>query len=112
MATKKKAVKKKEKHSQNLKLSGPVPEFVKKIKINKNVPVPMGWATAGKWDHLLVKLEYGDSVELTIKEAASFVNRARNLGYLVVTRKVSDTRSRVWFEGLHPIQKKKAKRKR
>jgi len=110
--TTKKAAKgrgKKEKHSKHLKLHGPVPEYIKKLKIMKKVPVPAGWASSGKWDHLLVKMEYGDCVEMDTREAASFVNRARNLGYLIVTRKTSDTKSRVWFEGLNPMQKKKKK---
>lgn len=102
---------KKEKHSKHLKTGGPVPEFVKKIKILKNVPVPLGWASSGKWDHLIVKLEYGDCVELDSKEAASFANRARNLGYLIVIRKVDEGRSKVWFEGLNPIHAKKKKNK-
>jgi len=103
--------KKTDKHSKDLKLDGPVPDFVKNMKILKKVPVPQGWATSGKWDHLLVKMEYGDCVEMGKKEANSFANRARNLGYLIVIRKVSDENSRIWFEGLNPNLKKKKNKK-
>ncbi len=108
--TKKKEKHSKEKHSKHLELHGPVPEFVKKMKILKQVPVPIGWATAGKWDHLLVRLEYGDCVEMGRKEAASFINRARNLGYLIVMRKISNEKTRVWFEGLNPVHMQKKKK--
>jgi len=108
MTARKKVVKKdRQKHSKDLKLNGEVPDFIKKLKISKGVPVPVGWSQSAKWDHLLVKLEYGDSVELDRKEAASFANRARNLGYLVVIRKESEEISRVWFEGLNPNHKPK-----
>jgi len=103
--------KKKEKHSPDLKLDGEMPEFIKKVKISKNVPIPSGWAASGKWDHLLNKLVSRDSVELGLKEAASFTNRARNLNYLVVSRRVGQDKCRVWFEGLNPKPKTPRKKK-
>lgn len=90
----------KEKHSKDLKLDGEVPDFIKKLKISKGLEVPAGWTRSSQWDHLLTKLVTGDSVELSNKEAASFANRARNLNYLVVIRRVTKDKSRVWFEGL------------
>jgi len=100
----KKATKKVEKHSPELRLEGTPSDFVNDIKILKNVEVPEGrWGKHyGKWDHLIVRLSTGDCIELDHRQAASFANRGRTLGYLMVLRKVNDVISRVWFEGLDP----------
>jgi len=100
------------KHSKDLKLDGPVPAFIKKLQILKNQKMPLGRIISGKWDHLLNKLVFGDCVDLEHKEAASFVNRARNLNYCIVSRKVGENKSRIWFEGLNSVPKKKKKAKK
>jgi len=97
-----KATKTKFKHTKDLKLTGAVPKFIQAIKINKGIEIPEGWSRSSQWDHLIVKMEQGDSVDLPFKDGASFCNRARNLGYLIVMRKVDDDVARVWFEGLNP----------
>ncbi len=99
----KKAFKKNgEKHSPELRLDGEPSDFVKSIRIIKNMELPTGrWgASFGKWDHLIARLSTGDCIELDHKAAASFANRGRNLGYLIVLRKIDENTSRVWFEGL------------
>lgn len=95
------------KHSKDLKTTGPVPDFIKEIKINKNIEIPVGWSRSSQWDHLIIKMEKGDSVDRPFKEAVSLSGRARNLGYLVVMRKIDENLSRVWFEGLNPNHKAK-----
>lgn len=112
MATKQKKVvkkktspsdfKKKTKHSPDLNLSGlPDPE-IQKLKIIKNLLPPDSRWGGGKWDHLIYRLEEGDCIELDTKASASFANRARNLGYVIVMRKHSPDITRVWFEGMDP----------
>lgn len=94
------------KHSENLRLDGEVPDFIKELEISKDIPKPNGWAsTSSKWDHLLVKLDLGDSVVLNTTESVSFTSRARNIGYCIATRKIGEDEVRVWFEGLNPNRK-------
>jgi len=87
------------KHSPDLNLKGTPNDFVKKIKILKNILPPLNRWAGGKWDHLIVRLEEGDCIELETKLAYAFGNRARKLGYVIVIRKHTDDISRVWFEG-------------
>lgn len=87
------------KHSPDLNLRGTPHELVATIKIMKNIVPPDNRWAGGKWDHLIVKLEEGDCIELENKPAAAFANRARSLGYVIVVRKYSELTSRVWFEG-------------
>ena len=95
------------KHSANLKLEGEEPDFIKELKISKDFPKPQGWSSAkgSRWDFLLVKLEKGDSVELTTPDSVSFTSRARGLGYCIACRKINEESTRVWFEGLNPNRK-------
>jgi hypothetical protein len=97
------------KHSEQLNLSGPVPDEIKNIKILKNLMPPTNRWGGGKWDHLIVRMEEGDCIELETKLAAAFGNRCRHLGYVIVLRKHTEDITRVWFEGLDPnfIPKKK-----
>ena len=90
---------KKTHHSKKLKLDGPVPDY-SKFKIKKNQPVPEIRQTSNFWDHLIFKLDRGDSLELDKKLAGSLTNRARNLGYVVVTRKREKDKIVLWFGGL------------
>jgi len=103
----KQTTKKKTAHSNELNLNGAVPDFVKAIKIMKNIMPPTNRWGGGKWDHLIVRLEEGDCIELETKQAAAFGNRARHLGYVVVLRKHTKDSTRVWFEGLDPHFKPK-----
>lgn len=92
----------KTKHSPDLNLRGlPDPEMAS-LKILKNLQPPESRWGGGKWDHLIFRLEEGDCVELETKASASFANRARNLGYVIVMRKYTETITRVWFEGMDP----------
>lgn len=105
MATKKKVSKPKMIHSPLLNLRSPIQDQIKKIRILKNILPPDNRWGGGKWDHLIIKLEQGDCIELGKKEAASFANRARNIGYTIMLRKHNDTLVRIWFEGLNPKHK-------
>lgn len=102
MVTKRKTVKKKTHHSPLLNLLSPIDENIKQIKILKNMELPENRWGGGKWDHLIVQLEKGDCVDLEPKPAMAFANRARNLGYVIVSRKMNDSIHRVWFEGMDP----------
>ena len=95
------------KHSAYLKLEGETPDFIKELKISKDIPKPQGWSSAkgSRWDHLLIKLEKGDSVELSTNDSVSFTSRARGLGYCIACRKINGENTRVWFEGLNPNRK-------
>lgn len=84
--------------SKKLKLEGPVPDY-SKYKIKKNQPVPEIRQTSNYWDHLISKLDKGDSLEMDKKEAGSLTNRARNIGYVVVTRKRENNKIVLWFGG-------------
>jgi len=93
------------KHSPDLNLRGTPDDFVKKMRIMKNVQPPTNRWAGGKWDHLIVRLEEGDCIELESKQAAAFANRARTLGYVIVVRKHTEDIARVWFEGWDPSYK-------
>jgi len=95
------------KHSENLILEGEEPDFIKQIKISKDIPKPHGWSGSkgSRWDHLLIKLEQGDSIEFNQTDSVSFTSRARGLGYCIACRKTGDDSVRVWFEGLNPNRK-------
>lgn len=96
-----------EEHSKNLILEGEAPDFIKELKISKDIPKPAGWSSSkgSRWDHLLIKMEKGDSVELSTVDSVSFTSRARGLGYSIACRKVDGENTRVWFEGLNPFRK-------
>jgi len=99
--TKKKIV---EKHSPDLRLEGVISDLVKNIKILKGIEMPPGrgyYGGSGKWDHLIARLTTGDCIELDHKSAAAFANRGRNLGYVIVLRKIDEEVTRVWFEGFN-----------
>lgn len=98
---KKKVTKKRQsqKQSEQLKLSGPVPDY-SKYKVNKNQEIPEIRQTHNHWDHLIAKLDIGDSIEMEKKDGGSFLNRARNLGYFIVARKREDNKMLIWFGGL------------
>lgn len=90
---------KKPKQSNKLKLSGPAPDY-SKYKIMKNQDVPDIRQTSNHWDHLITKLDKGDAIEMDKREAISLTNRARALGYVIVSRKREDNKIVVWFGGL------------
>jgi len=83
----------------------------KKYQITKNRPKPVhkGWAkVADKWDRFAVKLDAGDELRMDKTEANSFSNRAKKMGFVVVTRKRDLTEQEVidgvgeylvWFGG-------------
>ena len=102
--TVKKKMKEVERHSPDLRLEGMASDFVNDITILKNIEVPEGrWGKHyGKWDHLIARLSKGDCIELDHRQAASFANRGRVLGYIMIIRKANDVVTRVWFEGLDP----------
>lgn len=107
-----------------------VKAYIKSIKKGIEIPASRAGASAGsgKWDFLLDVLTKGDSLDMEKKEGDSFTNRARNLGFVIVTRKldpvpVKDSvtgeqmmkdglpefepeKIRVWFEGF-PNKKSK-----
>ena len=87
------------KHSKELKLGGPKPDF-SKYKILKNQEIPVTRQTASTWDHLIAKLDKGDSIDMNKKDSHSIANRARNLGYVIVLRKQAEDLFCVWFGGL------------
>ena len=89
----------KKNHSKKLKLGGPVPDY-SKYKIKKNQEIPDIRQTSNHWDHLINKLDKGDALEMDKKEAGSLTNRARNLGYVIVTRKRENNKIVLWFGGL------------
>ncbi len=94
--------KKNTKHSPDLNLRGLPDPVLQNLKILKNLDTPDTRWGGGKWDHLIYRLEEGDCIELEVKSANSFANRARNLGYVIVMRKHTETITRVWFEGMDP----------
>jgi len=96
MATKKTVA---TKHSKNLKLSGPKPDF-SRYTIRKNQDVPITRNTSSTWDHLIAKLDSGDSIEMNKKESHSLANRARNLGYVIVLKMQAHDVYCIWFGGL------------
>ncbi len=77
-----------------LKLHGAPSDLIKAYinNIKKGIPIPASRAGAaagsGKWDFLLDVLVNGDYLEMESKEGVSFTNRARNLGFVIVTRKL------------------------
>lgn len=105
-----KKTKKATKHSPNLNLTGPEHSEIKNARILKNILPPENRWGGGKWDHLIVKLQDGDCVELETKAANSFASRARHLGYVVVTAKHNESITRAWFEGWDPNFKPKKRR--
>ncbi len=86
-------------HSKKLNLSGLKPDLSKYV-IKKNSAIPATRYGSGNWDHLIVKLDKGDAIEMNKKEANSFTNRARNLGYVIVLRRLDGDIFCVWFGGL------------
>jgi len=86
-------------HSEDLKLSGPKPDF-SRFEIKKNQEVPRTRHTANSWDHLIADMDKGDAIDMSKKDAYSFTNRARNLGYVVVLRTQKEDLITVWFGGL------------
>lgn len=102
-------VNKKTFHSPDLNLRGMPDPTLQNLKIMKNLLPPDSRWGGGRWDHLIFRLEEGDCIELEVKLANSFANRARNLGYVIVMRKHTDTLTRVWFEGMDPHFKAKTK---
>ena len=87
------------KQSEQLRLDLPAPDY-SKYKILKNQEVPEIRQTSNHWDHLINSLDQGDSLEMEKKEATSLTNRARTLGYVIVSRKREDDKFLVWFGGL------------
>jgi len=85
--------------NEKLHLDGPCPDY-KKYKIKKNQPIPDIRQVSNHWDHLIASLDSGDSLEMDQKEAVSLTNRARTLGYVIVSRKREDDKFLVWFGGL------------
>lgn len=102
-----------------IKLIGEPSDIAKKYiaQIKKGVPVPeatRGVPGAGKWDFLLDALSKGDSLEMDKGEGDSFTNRARNMGFCIITRKIPDElikndegeiietipKISMWFQGL------------
>jgi hypothetical protein len=87
-------------HSKNLILEGEVPDY-SRFKFKKNQPKPVTRHSSKKpWDHLINDLDKGHEALMTAKEAGSFSNRARGLGYVVVLRKRGEDEFLVWFGGL------------
>jgi len=85
--------------NEKLHLSGPSPDYTK-YKILHNQPVPDIRQISNHWDHLIASLDEGDSLEMDTKEAVSLTNRARTLGYVIVSRKREKDKYLVWFGGL------------
>lgn len=86
---------------RNLRIDGPSPDF-SGLDIVKNTDVPRARGSF-YWDHLIDKLDKGDSFRLEAKEASAFSVRARKLGYVVVLSKDksnNDDKTAVWFGGL------------
>jgi len=83
---------------QNLKIDGPCPDF-NDIEIMKNTDVPRARGSF-YWDHLINKLDKGDSFQLPKANASALAVRARKLGYVVVLAKWDDETTSVWFGGL------------
>jgi len=88
-----------EKQNEKLHLSGPSPDY-SKYKILKKQEAPLVRQVSNHWDHLIASLDEGDSLEMDIKEATSLTNRARTLGYVIVSRKREENKILVWFGGL------------
>ena len=97
------------KHSKDLNLNGKPHADIAKFTINKNIKIPDNRWSTSRWDHLIAKLDHGDSIEMSKREATSFTSRARNLGYAIVLRTIDDDISRVWFDGLNPNHNSKEK---
>jgi len=84
--------------NQNLRIDGPTPDFTD-IEIMKNTDVPRARGSF-YWDHLINKLDKGDSFQLPKRNASAFSVRARKLGYVVVLAKYDDEHTSVWFGGM------------
>jgi len=84
--------------NKNLKIDGPCPDFTD-IEILKNTDVPRARGSF-YWDHLINKLDAGDSFQLPPRNASAFAVRGRKLGYVVVLAKYDDEHTDVWFGGL------------
>lgn len=87
------------KQNKKLNLSGAVPDY-SKFKIKKNQEVPEIRQGSTYWDHFIAKLDEGDTIEMAQKEAISLTNRARALGYVIVSRKRGKDEIILWFGGL------------
>ncbi len=88
-----------QKHSKNLILSDPAPDYTN-FEIKKNQEVPEIRQASNFWDHLIAKLDKGDAIEMNQKEGISFTNRARTLKYLIISRKRANGKVVIWFGGL------------
>ena len=69
-------------------------------QIKKNQEVPGIRQGSNHWDHLIASLDSGDTIEMNKKEAISLTNRARALGYVIVSRKRGKDEILLWFGGL------------
>lgn len=60
--------------------------------IEKNIPIP----SRSKWGDVVAKMKVGDSVLVTMTEAAALRSQARMCGMQVVARTMQPNQVRVW----------------
>jgi len=66
------------------------------LKIEKGVPIPIGKTHITGMISTMRKMEVGDSVSIPAKKRASWSSCAKSANIKIVTRKISDTETRVW----------------
>jgi len=94
-------------HALELNLSMAIPERIYRLMrmVRKDIPTPIGSYRdfPPQWDHLIDKLDKGDSFECSEAEKRSFVHRCKQLKYVLVVRttgeKGSDKEVTIWFAG-------------
>lgn len=80
-------------------------ERIAMFTIEKDIPLPPGrfGGQAGEFCETLKSMEVGDSFLIPIKGKNSLLcEAAKSLGYVVTSRKVSDTERRVWLVAKNP----------
>lgn len=82
-----------------LNLAGPSPDL-SRFEIKKNTPQPKGRMMSSIWDHLIAKMDEGDSIVMDKRDSNAFSNRARKLGFVIVISKLEEDQFLVWFGGL------------
>jgi len=104
---------KKEKHSPDLNLGGePDPEVMEYFEnLRKNVPEPAGRGRQAQdgWDHVIFKLEKGNSLAFPRLMANAIARRGKALGYVIRLTKVDKDFVDLWFGGFEGISKKVGK---
>jgi len=88
-------------HSPDLELSGKPTKLVRELlkQVSPNSEQPTKYQRAKDWDHLIHGLNDSDSIPLPNRIAGAVIRRARELGYVVRSRKIDDEYVELWYGG-------------